>query len=63
MVPAKEVSAMLNWLAGLAFLILGAVFALGGYVTYERSAAVPTMQQLGEGVHNLWHPDYPSVIP
>ena len=54
---------MLNWLAGLAFLILGAVFALGGYVTYERSAAVPTMQQLGEGVHNLWHPDYPSVIP
>jgi hypothetical protein len=51
---------MLNWLASL---ILGAVLALGGYVTYERSATVPTMQRLGDAVHNLWHPDYPPEIP
>jgi hypothetical protein len=63
MVPAKEVFAMLKWIAGLVFLVLGAAFALGGYVTYERSPTVPTMQQLGMGVHNLWHPDYPSAIP
>jgi hypothetical protein len=54
---------MSNWLAGLVFLLLGAAVALGGYVTYARSASLPTMQQLGAGVHNLWHPDYPSVIP
>jgi hypothetical protein len=51
---------MLNWLGAL---ILGAVFALGGYVTYRHNATVPAMQQLGYGVHNLWHPDYPAEIP
>ena len=51
---------MLNWLAGL---ILGAVLALGGYVTYRHVATVPTTQRLGQSVHNLWHPDYPPEIP
>jgi hypothetical protein len=47
----------------LAFLILGAVLALGGYVIYGRSAKVPTMQGLDHAVHNLWHPDYSPEIP
>jgi len=49
---------MLNWLAGL---ILGAVLALDGYLTYEHCGT--TMQRLGDAAHNLWHPDYPSGIP
>jgi len=47
-----------------AFLMLvGIVLAFGGYVIYERSATTATMQRLGHGVHNLWHPDYPTGIP
>ena len=51
---------MSNWLTGLIF---GAALVLGGYVAYRHSVTVPTEQQLGHAVHNLWHPDYPPEIP